>query len=296
MLGRCILLLILLAAVGTSCDNGNGAGDPPPATSSSAALTTTAAPQTTTSVTEPVASLPEGTVELLVPEVLSIRPHDPEAFTQGLLIEDGRLFESTGRYGSSTLRELDPATGAVLRIVAVDDSLFAEGLALVGDRLVMLTYQEGTAIVFESDSFEAVGEFSYPTEGWGLCFDGQRLVMSDGTPTLVFRDPRTFAEIDRLTVTLGGESVERINELECVDGEIWANIWQTDLIYRIDSTSGNVTGVVDASGLLTEPLDEDAAVLNGIAFDETSGSWLVTGKLWPSMFEVRFVPVGTTAG
>lgn len=296
MLGRCILLLILLAAVGTSCDNGNGAGDPPPATSSSAALTTTAAPQTTTSVTEPVASLPEGTVELLVPEVLSIRPHDPEAFTQGLLIEDGRLFESTGRYGSSTLRELDPATGAVLRIVAVDDSLFAEGLALVGDRLVMLTYQEGTAIVFESDSFEAVGEFSYPTEGWGLCFDGQRLVMSDGTPTLVFRDPRTFAEIDRLTVTLGGESVERINELECVDGEIWANIWQTDLIYRIDSTNGNVTGVVDASGLLTEPLDEDAAVLNGIAFDETSGSWLVTGKLWPSMFEVRFVPVGTTAG
>ena len=296
MLGRCALVLILLAAVGASCDNGNGAGDPPPTTSSSAVPTTTAAPQTTTSMTEPVASLPEGTVELLVPEVLSIRPHDPEAFTQGLLIEDGRLFESTGRYGSSTLREVDPATGAVLRIVALDDSLFAEGLALVDDRLVMLTFREGTAIVFDSHSFEAVGEFSYPTEGWGLCFDGERLVMSDGSPTLVFRDPGTFAEIDRLTVTIGGEGVERINELECVDGEIWANIWQTDLIYRIDPTSGNVTGVVDASGLLAEPLDEDGAVLNGIAFDETSGSWLVTGKLWPSMFEVRFVPAGSTAG
>ncbi len=296
MLGRCVLVLILLAAVGTSCDNGNGAGDPPPTTSSSAVPTTTAAPQTTTSVTEPVASVPEGTVELLVPAVLSIRPHDPEAFTQGLLIEDGRLFESTGRYGSSTLRELDPATGAVLRSVAVDDSLFAEGLALVGDRLVMLTFREGTAIVFESDSFEAIGEFSYPTEGWGLCFDGERLVMSDGTPTLVFRDPGTFAEIDRLTVTIGGERVERINELECVDSEVWANIWRTDLIYRIDPTSGDVTGVVDASALLAEPLDEDGALLNGIAFDETSGSWLVTGKLWPSMFEVRFVPAGSTAG
>jgi glutaminyl-peptide cyclotransferase len=296
MLGRCVLVLILLATVAASCDNGNGAGDPPPPTSNSAVPTTTASPQTTTSVTEPGASSPEGTVELLVPEVLSIRPHDPEAFTQGLLIEDGRLFESTGRYGSSTLREVDPATGAVLRSVAVDDSLFAEGLELVGDRLVMLTFREGTAIVFERDSFEAIGKFSYPTEGWGLCFDGERLVMSDGTPTLVFRDPGTFAEIDRLTVTIGGERAERINELECVDGEVWANIWRTDLIYRIDPTSGDVTGVVDASALLAEPLDEDGAVLNGIAFDETSGSWLVTGKLWPSMFEVRFVPAGSTAG
>jgi glutaminyl-peptide cyclotransferase len=296
MLGRSVFISILLAAVGASCDNGNGAGDPPPTTSSSAAPTTTASPQTATSVTEPGASSPEGAVELLVPEVLSIRPHDPEAFTQGLLIENGRLFESTGRYGSSTLRELDPATGAVLRSVAVDDSLFAEGLELVDDRLVLLTFREGKAIVFESDSFETIGEFSYPTEGWGLCFDGERLVMSDGTPTLVFRDPGTFAEIGRLTVTIGGERVERINELECVDGEVWANIWQTDLIYRIDPTSGDVTGVVDASGLLAEPLDEDGAVLNGIAFDETSGSWLVTGKLWPSMFEVRFVPAGSAAG
>jgi glutaminyl-peptide cyclotransferase len=296
MLGRVVLIFILLAAVGASCDNGNGAGDPPPTTSSSAAPTPTASPQTATSVTEPGASSPEGAVELLVPEVLSIRPHDPEAFTQGLLIENGRLFESTGRYGSSTLRELDPATGAVLRSVAVDDSLFAEGLELVDDRLVLLTFREGKAIVFESDSFEAIGEFSYPTEGWGLCFDGERLVMSDGTPTLVFRDPGTFAEIDRLAVTIGGERVERINELECVDGEVWANIWQTDLIYRIDPTSGDVTGVVDASGLLAEPLDEDGAMLNGIAFDETSGSWLVTGKLWPSMFEVRFVPAGSAAG
>jgi len=296
MLGRFVLILILLAAVGASCDNGNGAGDPPPTTSSSAAPTPTASPPTATSVTEPGASSPDGAVELLVPEVLSIRPHDPEAFTQGLLIENGRLFESTGRYGSSTLRELDPATGAVLRSVAVDDSLFAEGLELVDDRLVLLTFREGKAIVFASDSFEAIGEFSYPTEGWGLCFDGERLVMSDGTPTLVFRDPGTFAEIDRLTVTIGGERVERINELECVDGEVWANIWPTDLIYRIDPTSGDVTGVVDASGLLAEPLDEDGAVLNGIAFDEISGSWLVTGKLWPSMFEVRFVPAGSAAG
>ena len=286
-----VLVVVTLAACGGSgeAEEPTSQTTAPPGTTA-APITTTAPVPSTTTTTAAEQPPPPDPVEQLLPVVLSVRPHDTEAFTQGLVIEDGRLFESTGLYGRSTLREVDPATGDVLRSVALEDSLFGEGVDLVGDRLVMLTYQEGIALVFERDTFELVGEFSYDSEGWGLCYDGQRLVMSDGTESLVFRDPETFAETGRVEVTIGGARVERINELECVDGAVWANIWYTDFIYRIDPSTGQVTGVVDAGGLLESPLEDEGAVLNGIAYDETAQTWLVTGKLWPATFEVRFVP------
>ncbi len=217
-------------------------------------------------------------------------PHDPEAFTQGLVFEDGRLFESTGLRGSSTLREVDLETGTVVRSIDLDDRYFGEGLELVDDRLIQLTWQSQTAFVHDRDTFELLGTFEYPTEGWGLCRDGDRLVMSDGSPELVFRDPDTFESAGSVTVTLDGQPVEGLNELECVDGDVWANVWLTDTIVRIDPGSGTVTGVVDASELEADRPADDSGVLNGIAYDEATGRLQVTGKLWSTVYEVEFVP------
>lgn len=250
---------------------------------------------------------PEATprpVELLVPEVLSVRPHDPTAFTQGLLLHDGFFYESAGLYGQSSLRQTDPETGSVLRQVAVADDYFAEGLALVEDRLIQLTWKEETALVYDLDTFELVDTLAYTGEGWGLCYDGQQLYMSDGTGTLTIRDPLTFEPTGSLPVTLEGEPLsdwafqnrrmDLLNELECVDDAIYANLWQTDLIVRIDHDSGEVTAVIFAANLLT-PQEQAAldsgAVLNGIAHDPETGAFFITGKLWPKLFEVRFVPV-----
>jgi glutaminyl-peptide cyclotransferase len=228
-------------------------------------------------------------------EILSVRPHDVEAFTQGLVFDDqGRMFESTGLVGETTLRELDPATGAVVRSVEPEDPVFGEGLALVGDRLLQLTWQEGIALAWDVESFALEDTFEYDGEGWGLCLDGDRLVMSDGTDTLTFRDPETFQEAGNVRVTLEGQPVRRLNELECVEGDVWANVWETDSIVRIDPRSGVVTGVLDASRLITPHpvLLDEGAVLNGIAHEPTASTdtlWL-TGKHWPSMFEVRLIP------
>lgn len=225
-------------------------------------------------------------------DVLSVRPHDPDAFTEGLVLApDGRLFESTGLVGHTTVREIDPATGEVLHSAAPEQPVFGEGLALVGDRLIQLTWQEEQAMVWTADTLEPVGSFDYEGEGWGLCFDGARLVMSDGTSTLTFRDPETFDVTGDVPVTLDGQPIDRLNELECVDGSVWANVWETDSIVRIDPTTGNVTGVLDASSLITPhpALFDRGAVLNGMAHDAATDTWLVTGKLWPSMFELRLV-------
>ncbi len=225
-----------------------------------------------------------------VPRVLETYPHDPAAFTQGLLLEDGHFYESTGLYGQSTLREVVPETGEVLREVKLPQDYFAEGLTLVGDRLIQITWQEGTAFVYDLDTFEQTNTFTYEGEGWGLCYDGERIVMSDGSPTLTLRDPNTFAVIGTIEVTLNGQGVEELNELECVDGFVYANIWQSDTIVKIDE-SGKVVEEIDASGLLPEDVRAQLvpdAVLNGIAYDAEAGTFFLTGKLWPSMLEVRF--------
>lgn len=229
--------------------------------------------------------------ERLKVKVLSTRPHDPAAYTQGLLLHGGSLFESTGVYGASSLREVDPRTGTVKRKVDVPQQYFAEGLTLVGDRLIQLTWQEQKAFVYKLADFTKVEELRYDGEGWGLCSDGTRLVMSDGSDRLTFRDPKTFAVLGGVNVTLSGRLIDRLNELECVNGMIYANVWQTDDILRIDPGSGKVTAVIDASGLLSPAeRQQGAEVLNGIAWDPAKKTFLITGKLWPKMFEVVFVP------
>ncbi|HEY4592695.1 MAG TPA: glutaminyl-peptide cyclotransferase [Thermoanaerobaculia bacterium] len=235
------------------------------------------------------ASAPDAPERLKV-KVLSTRPHDPEAFTQGLVLDGDTLYESTGLNGKSSLREVDPRSGQVKRRLDIPYEYFAEGLALVDGRLIQITWQTEKAFVYNRADFKEVGEFRYDGEGWGLCYDGSRLVMSDGSDRLTFRDPKTFAVQSILNVTRSGQPARELNELECVDGLIYANVWQTDNILRIDPKNGRVTGVIDASGLLTPEERQKTDVLNGIAWNPRTKTFLITGKLWPKMFEVQLVP------
>ena len=223
-------------------------------------------------------------------DVVASAPHDTGAFTEGLLYADGHLYESTGLVGRSSLREVDPTTGAVIRQRDLPSPYFGEGLALVGQRLIQLTWRSHVAFVWDRTTFNPVGQFRFHTEGWGLCFDGTSLYQSDGSATLYRRDPGTFALQGTLTVRRSGKPVKNINELECVGDSIYANVWLTDTILRIDKASGRVTGVVDAASLRRRMpgLDNPDAVLNGIAYDPGQRRFFVTGKLWPRMFEVRF--------
>ena len=258
--------------------------------------TVTSQVETSQSPQQPTQPPPPSTVEpiespvALQISVLEERDHDPKAFTQGLEFDDGRLYESRGRNGESGISEIDPRDGSVLRWTPLADEYFGEGVTVVGDSLIQLTWLAGKAFVYDIESFEVTGSFDYEGQGWGLCFDGVRLVMSDGSSSLTMRDPETFSAIDSVTVRLDGSGVASLNELECVDGKIYANIWRTDTIVEINPTTGDVTAVIDASGLLDDAGRAGADVLNGIAYDEASEAFLLTGKLWPSMFVVVFEP------
>lgn len=222
-------------------------------------------------------------------DIVNDFPHDPDAFTQGLVYDDGRLFEGTGLYGESTLREVDLETGEVLRSQALSPELFGEGITIYDGRIVQITWQSQTAIVYDVESFEEIERFSYTTEGWGITDDGERLYMSDGTSTISIREPDTFNELDRIQVSDEGDPVDNLNELEWIDGQIYANVWQTDEIVRIDPATGAVTGRIDLTGLLA-PEDRaglEVDVLNGIAWDEEGQRLFVTGKLWPKLYEIE---------
>ncbi len=235
----------------------------------------------------------EAPAEQLRVEVLAVHPHDPTGFTQGLLWYQGLLYESDGLYGSSSLRQVDPATGEVKQRLTVPQGFFAEGLALAGNRLVQLTWKEGIALVYSRDPLRRVGELRYEGEGWGLCHDGNhQFVMSDGSSRLSFRDQEDFHSERSVSVRLNGQPVRQLNELECVGNQVYANVWQTDTILRIDPRTGRVTGVIDASGLLTPEEQAKADVLNGIAYNPETRRFYLTGKLWPKLFEVTFVPRG----
>ena len=231
-----------------------------------------------------------GTATLRV-QVLETLPHDEDLFTQGLEIADGVLYEGTGLAGQSRLRATPlPAPGRVLAEVTLPEPLFGEGITVVGTRIWQLTWTDGVAIERDRETLSELRRVHYDGEGWGLCADGERLVMSDGTARLTFRDPASFAPTGSVQVRAGGTPVPRLNELECAGGAVWANVWQTDRIVRIDPSTGTVTGVVDASGLLTAQQRAGADVLNGIAAVPGTGEFLITGKKWPATFRVRFVP------
>lgn len=224
--------------------------------------------------------------------IVNAYPHDPAAFTQGLVFLDGALYEGTGRWGESTLRETVLETGQVARSKPLEAQYFGEGIAILNDRVYQLTWQEQTGFVYDRATFELLQTFTYPTEGWGITHDGQRLIVSDGTSTIYFWDPATLQETGRITVRDHRGPLNRLNELEFVNGEIWANVWLTDLIARISPETGDVLGYIDLTGLLdTEGLAQPADVLNGIAHDPATGRIFVTGKLWPSIFEIEVMPV-----
>ncbi len=215
-------------------------------------------------------------------------PHDPEAYTQGLLIHGGVFYESTGQYGESDVRQVDIATGQVLRSHALGDEHFGEGLARVGDRLIQLTWKAGLAFVYDAATLAPLDTLEYEGEGWGLCHDGQSLFMSDGSGTLQRRNRETFEPVEQIRVTRNGFSVRNLNELECVGDHIYANIYMENEIVRIDKVSGEINGVLDAFSLSVyggRPADV-GAVLNGIAYDAEAGTFHVTGKLWSNMFEI----------
>ena len=218
-------------------------------------------------------------------------PHDPAAFTQGLVFRDGALLESTGLNGESTLREVELETGRMLKKVSIPSEYFGEGLAVIGTRAFQITWQNHQGFVYDVSTFRREGAFNYDGEGWGLTTDGQWLILSDGTNQIRFLDPVTFRLVRTITVTAAGQPVVRLNELEWIKGEIFANVWLTDLVVRIDPSTGAVRGVIDFSGLL--PPGERTPgtdVLNGIAYDAAHEKLFVTGKRWPKIFEVRLIP------
>lgn len=268
LMGSRSVALALVALVG-ACGAATKGDEQPPA--NGPAATTPAAPTTPT----------------FTGQVVNEYPHDPEAFTQGLVWEAGKFYESTGLEGKSNIREVDLFTGAVKRQRDVP-GVFGEGIAVLGGKLYQITWKNGRCIVYDAATFTPTGqEFTYTGEGWGLTTDGTSLVMSNGTSTVVFRDPKTFAVTRSITVTDKGVAIDKLNELEWVKGELWANVWTSDQIARIDPKTGTVVGWVDVTGLLSPAERAKVDVLNGIVYDAANDRIYVTGKNWPKLFEIR---------
>jgi glutaminyl-peptide cyclotransferase len=238
------------------------------------------------------ALLPVGAAPPALPvmpaQVVRTFPHDPRAFTEGLLWHDGYLYESTGEPGRSSIRQVDLASGRVVRSVAIPPPTFGEGIVIWGKQAISLTWQDHVGWRWSLPGFKRVGEFHYPGEGWALTSDGRRIIMSDGTAQLRFLDLATMKERGRVTVTADGQPIDQLNELEYVDGEVLANVWRTNRIARIDPASGHVVGWIDVSPLtnIVRPTETDD-VPNGIAWDAKGRHLYVTGKDWPTMFEIR---------
>jgi glutamine cyclotransferase len=221
-------------------------------------------------------------------EVVNNYPHDPAAFLQGLVWYDNGFYESTGQFGQSSLRRVEFPSGKVLQRTNLESQLFGEGLALVGNRLIQLTWQSHRGFVYDRETFKLLREFKYDTEGWGLTYDGKSLIMSDGSDRLTYLSPETFEVTRLLPVKFNGRPLSEINELEFIDAEIWANVWHSDKIVRIDPASGQVKSYLDLTGILpAAEINNSEAVLNGIAYDARRKRIFVSGKLWPRIFEIR---------
>jgi len=225
-------------------------------------------------------------------KVINIYPHDRSAFTQGLAFADGALYEGTGLRGFSTLRKVELETGEITQMSKLPNNYFGEGITIYKDKIIQLTWQSNVGYVYDRESFEVIEEFNYPTEGWGITHDGNRLIMSDGSSKLYFLDPVTFEAVGQVEVTDNTSPITMINELEYIDGEVYANVWLTDRIARIMPQTGQVTGWIDLKGILSyeEDSTQAAGVLNGIAHDAQNNRLFVTGKLWPKLFEIKLIP------
>jgi glutamine cyclotransferase len=227
-------------------------------------------------------------------QIINTYPHDELAFTEGLVFDNGALYESTGLYGESTLRRVDLETGHILQLYTLPDQFFGEGITIFENRIVQLTWQSHRGFVSDKNSFDLIQEFNYTTEGWGITNDGDRLIMSDGTATLYFLNPENFEVIGHIEITDNGHSVTMLNELEYIHGEIYANIWQTENIAIINPQTGRVTGWVDLRGI-RDMVDQGAGwadVLNGIAYDAAGNRLFITGKLWSKLFQIELIPLG----
>jgi len=223
-------------------------------------------------------------------KVLATFPHDPSAYTEGLQYVDGEIFESTGLYGQSTLRRVNLESGKVEQKIDLDPQYFGEGIQVLGDHIYQLTWQSHIAFLYDRKTFAVLDHYNYPTEGWALTYDGKDLLMSDGSSTIYRRDPKTFEVTDQISVHDGENPVQLLNELEYIKGSIWANVWQTDEIVIIDPSNGLVIGRVDLTGLLPKEQAANAEVLNGIAYDAKTDRIFVTGKFWPTLFQIELVP------
>jgi glutamine cyclotransferase len=304
-----VIWLVIVAAM-AACGQDPAAGpSPTTGTSTPAPGPTSSVAPTSIAPAEGQATAPagQGDGEALryqgayEPRVVAVHPHDTTSFTQGLEWYDGMLLESTGREGQSSLRLVDPLSGMAQQVLAVDDDLFAEGVTAVATRAIQLTWQDETLLVTDLPELTATGstrlDRAYEGEGWGLCYDGTELVMSDGSDRLTFRHPDTFEASGQVAVTLDGEPLERLNELECIGDQVWANVWQTTTIVAIDPETGVVDATVDAAGLVPDGYAEDtAAVLNGIAYERDTGRFWLTGKLWPVIYEVDLEPETVAGG
>ncbi len=242
---------------------------------------------TVTNSTQPTISYPAPVVGY---RIVNTYPHDPRAFTQGLVFADGVLYEGTGLRGQSSLRKVDLKTGTILQVRQLPVRFFGEGITIYGNRVIQLTWRARVGFVYHKQTFQLLDTFNYSTEGWGITHDGRSLIISDGTSTLYLLDPQTFREVGRLEVHTRDGPVSRLNELEYVQGEIYANVWKTDRIARISPQTGEVVGWINLEGLL-EPEDRYRRidVLNGIAYDVKNDRLFVTGKLWPKLFEIELV-------
>ena len=231
-----------------------------------------------------------GEVPVSTFQVVKTYPHDRTAFTQGLEYHNGYLYEGTGLYGRSTLRKVDLVTGEVVQQIAIPSEYFGEGITLLAGEILQLTWQSHVGFVYGANDFKMRRQFTYTGEGWGLTNDGREVFFSDGTSTIRVLNPKTLAETRRITVTDGATPVDQLNELEVVEGELYANIWNSNRIARISPTTGKVLGWIDLTGLLSPLYRPDQVdVLNGIAYDAAKKRLFVTGKLWPSVFEIRVV-------
>jgi len=229
-------------------------------------------------------------------KVVNTYPHDPKAYTQGLAFENGFLYEGTGIYGSSTLRKVDLETGRILQICKLPQKLFGEGVTIHKDKIIQLTWRSNVGFVHNKSSFELKRKFNYSTEGWGITSDGKHLIMSDGTAVLHYLDPDTFEEVGKIKVQDNKRVVSKLNELEFVQGRIYANVWKSNWIAIIEPRTQKVVGWIDLEGLLIrKELSNPAGVLNGIAYDAENDRLFVTGKMWPSLFEIELIKKSTAA-